>query len=590
MLLCAPSAKAVTFLPDPPPGWHISRLTAPAWAQLFTLREGVLLASTDLLGGGGMQARYDAYRLQPAVGQTGPVATRLRGAVQGEVLSLDDGLVLYRAPRPGTDPEAYVSDLFVRDLASGATTRIPMPAGLTLSAEGSPVVADGVVVWSQTGLGHPSQVMLYDTATESLRSLSAGSVESHDSASIDGDDVVWQTWDGGSRRVLHYNRATGATEELARDLPWSVSLHPQVAAGRVIWVTGEWIGPEAYESSLFMHDLSSGVTQLVSRVRGPNSRIIATLSGDLLVTLVSYDASHFELLARNLSTDSVRSLANLQAQPLSLSVADRMVAWQDLSAQPTGQGYLGKIFLYEDVGGRVTKLAEGVGVGRPIVDQGRVLIMHTVDAVTATLWLAERDDAEPYDHYLDVQPDRAYGEAILDFSARGFVAGYETGAFRTFHPTYPLRRAQLAKILVNAFGLPVEEGMSSSFEDLGPDSIIDLYPHAYVAAATRADLLKGYSPSSFGPWDQLTRAQLVTVLVRAAGRFAPSALSNPPAGYLGSVTGAPEVHAANLRIAEHSGLLQNLTGFGPGWDPNSFARRGEVVQALYDLRKAIEGD
>ena len=55
-------------------------------------------------------------------------------------------------------------------------------------------------------------------------------------------------------------------------------------------------------------------------------------------------------------------------------------------------------------------------------------------------------------------------------------------------------------------------------------------------------------------------------------------------GYVGTVHGAPTVHSTNLLIAEYNGLLDDLEGFGPSWDPNEFARRGEVVQLLDGIR------
>jgi hypothetical protein len=163
------------------------------------------------------------------------------------------------------------------------------------------------------------------------------------------------------------------------------------------------------------------------------------------------------------------------------------------------------------------------------------------------------------------------------------VEGYATGAFRTFDPGNPLLRAQLAKILVNALGLSVDEGMSTTFTDLGPDDQGNLYLHEYVAAAVAAGLLKGYSPTEFGPWDKLTRAQMVTVLVRAVRELSPATLLTPPDDFVGSVIGAPLVHAESLRVAEYNGLLDSLVGFGPHWHPNSFARRGEVIQLLHEL-------
>ena len=582
-----PAAKAADFVPAPPAGWHITQVTPPAWTQEFLLKEGVLVASTELFDAAGLQAHYDVYQLQGS-NQANPVATVLRDALDGAVWSLDDGVVLYSKIRPGTNPNDQFYDLYVRDLGSGAMTKIPIPAGVSLYPGTPPQVDDGRVVWSQFGFQHQAEVMLYDVATGKLQSLTPDPVDSNESPWISGDDVVWQVWDGQTCRILHYDLKTGETEQLAGGIPWTPSLGLQVDNGKVIWVTREWVTPLVAKSSLFLRDLSTGSTQLLATATGQFEDLEATLSGNLLASLISSDGEDFELSARNLSTGSSRSLAEFHAQPLSYSVADGMVAWQDSTELPAGQGYLGKILVYDDATGKVTQLAESVGLGRPIVDRGRVLFFQTIDSMTSALWLAQTDDPEPYDYYLDLEKSDPYREAILDFAGKGYVSGYETGTFRTIHPAGPLLRAQLAKILVNALGLPVDASMSSSFKDLGPDSS-HFYPDEYVAAATKAGLLAGYSPTEFGPWNQLTRAQMVTVLVRAAQKLSPSALTSPPSDYVGSVTGGPEAHAGNLRIAEYNGLLRNLADFGSSWDPNSYARRGEVVQLLFDLKKLTGG-
>ena len=582
-----PAARAADFVPAPPAGWHITRVTPPAWTQSFLLKEGVLVASTDLFDAAGLQAHYDVYQLQGS-NQANPVTTVLRDAFDGAVWSLDDGVVVYSKIRPGTNPNDQFYDLYVRDLGSGATTKIPIPAGVSLYPGTLPQIDDGRVVWSQFGFQHQAEVMLYDVATGKLQNLTPDPVDSNESPWISGDDVVWQVWDGQTYRILHYDLKTRETEQLASGIPWTPSLGLQVDNGKVIWVTREWVTPQVAKSSLFLRDLSTGTTQLLATATGQFEDLEATLSGNLLASLISSDGEDFDLTVRNLSTGSSRSLAEFHAQPLSYSVADGMVAWQDSKELPAGQGYLGKILVYDDTTGKVTQLAESVGLGRPIVDRGRVLFFQTIDSTTSALWLAQADDPQPYDYYLDLEQSDPYREAILDFAGKGYVSGYETGTFRTIHPAGPLLRAQLAKILVNALGLPVDASMSSSFKDLGPDSS-HFYPDEYVAAATKAGLLAGYSPTEFGPWNQLTRAQMVTVLVRAAQKLSPAALTSPPSDYVGSVTGAPEAHAGNLRIAEYNGLLRNLADFGSSWDPNSYARRGEVVQLLYDLKKLTGG-
>ncbi len=144
------------------------------------------------------------------------------------------------------------------------------------------------------------------------------------------------------------------------------SLGLRVDHGKVIWVTREWVTPQVAKSSLFLRDLSTGTTQLLATATGQFEDLEATLSGNLLASLNSSDGEDFDLTVRNLSTGSSRSLAEFHAQPLSYSVGDGMVAWQDSKELPAGQGYLGKILVYDDTTGKVTQLAESVGLGRPM--------------------------------------------------------------------------------------------------------------------------------------------------------------------------------------------------------------------------------
>lgn len=121
------------------------------------------------------------------------------------------------------------------------------------------------------------------------------------------------------------------------------------------------------------------------------------------------------------------------------------------------------------------------------------------------------------------------------------------------------------------------------FDDLGADDPVSLYPHEYVAAAAAEGITRGTGPRRFDPYESITRAQVVTITVRGAESRTPAALRLPSTGYEGSFPGFSEVHGPAMRVAEFSGLLDGLEGFGPGWDPWAAATRGEVAQMLWNL-------
>ncbi len=177
----------------------------------------------------------------------------------------------------------------------------------------------------------------------------------------------------------------------------------------------------------------------------------------------------------------------------------------------------------------------------------------------------------------DVGAGHPYRAAIEGMYDRGIISGYGSGLFG---PNDSVKRAQFAKMIVGTMGLQVYEGMFHPFTDLGSNPAGDLYPHDYIAAAFANGITNGITPTSFGPYVAITRAQVVTMIVRAVGM---SVLTSPPGGYGGSVGDFSATHTPYMRIAEYNGLLAGLQGFGPGWDPWQTASRGECAQILWNL-------
>ena len=123
------------------------------------------------------------------------------------------------------------------------------------------------------------------------------------------------------------------------------------------------------------------------------------------------------------------------------------------------------------------------------------------------------------------------------------------------------------------------------FGDVQIDGYDDpLYPDNYVAVAAENEITVGTTSTTFSPWADISRAQVVTMIVRAAMDVLPPGLLNtPPDDYAGSLPDFTGVHAENLRVAEYNGLLDGLQGFGPSWNPYMPATRGETSQLLANM-------
>ena len=181
----------------------------------------------------------------------------------------------------------------------------------------------------------------------------------------------------------------------------------------------------------------------------------------------------------------------------------------------------------------------------------------------------------------DVGANHRYIVAITSLSDRGVISGFDDG---TFGPDSLVKRMQFAKMIVLDLGFPVTTSDECTFKDVDPSSnpADPFYPDHFVAVASSRGLIMGYpEDNTFRPGKQITRRQVVTMVVRAAG----TKLSTPPADWKGVLDYSDPTHGENIRIAEYNHLLDGLAGLGATWDSGGFATRGECAQLLYNLSK-----
>jgi hypothetical protein len=186
--------------------------------------------------------------------------------------------------------------------------------------------------------------------------------------------------------------------------------------------------------------------------------------------------------------------------------------------------------------------------------------------------------------FSDVASSSPYYAAIHKIAGLDIAGGYRVSdAEIDFRPTNTLYRAQFAKMIAIALGLEVQEGSSSPFADLGEQVIDNLYPHDYVAAAYKAGITSGITASTFAPYKDISRAQVVTLVVRALQKLHPGVLATPASGYRSTWGTFSAVHEENARIAQFNGLLDGLPLTSAAADPWGPMSRGETAQVLANL-------
>ncbi len=176
----------------------------------------------------------------------------------------------------------------------------------------------------------------------------------------------------------------------------------------------------------------------------------------------------------------------------------------------------------------------------------------------------------------DVGASHPYVTAISDLASRGLINGFPDGTFR---PDAPVEREQFAKMIVKTLGLPVSAADADPFTDVprNLDPADPFYPDKYVAVCYEKGLTDAKTPTTFAPFDDLSRAQLITFVARAAN------LPDPPASYSPPFGNFSAEHYSWARKAAYAGLLDGLQGMGPSFDFFQSASRGECAQVLHNL-------
>ena len=175
--------------------------------------------------------------------------------------------------------------------------------------------------------------------------------------------------------------------------------------------------------------------------------------------------------------------------------------------------------------------------------------------------------------FSDVPSTHPHFVAVQFLAARNIVDGYTDGRFGI---NDLVLRAQLAKMAVLAFGLHtevVENQATPTFRDVPWTG--SSYPFDYVEEAASAGLVRGYGNGLYGPFDRLTRIQLVRIVVRGAG----STLATPPAGYTSGFRDVAPEDVATANIARFNRVIDgtSATTFNPYGD----ATRGHAAKVLY---------
>jgi hypothetical protein len=183
-----------------------------------------------------------------------------------------------------------------------------------------------------------------------------------------------------------------------------------------------------------------------------------------------------------------------------------------------------------------------------------------------------RDDSCPMTPFTDADKQAWYHDGVHWAIEKGVMNG--TGE-NTFEPLTSTSRAMIVTMLWRMEGSPQVDG-NATFKDV-PDG--QWYTDAVKWAAAN-DIVKGYNEDAFGPMDDVTREQIVTILYRYA-QFKGVDVSSGETAYLNDYTDAREIAdwaVKAFRWAVDAGVIQGLTE--TTLSPKTNAVRAQVATML----------
>lgn len=454
--------------------------------------------------------------------------------------------------------------LFLYDVAHGTTTKF-----LDRHVATDTLVTDGhyVAWWETLPEGGNPVVRVYDIGAKFIETISDPSERSL-GPHADGGIVAWTAYKPGTSESIGVRVWRGGQVLKFDNKGWVLDIGVESANNRYV----VWMEPAAAGWDIVVYELNSA--QIRTRISVGNGwGLLPRVSGRLLALHSFGEGSN--VAVHDLLYGDTQLLTTGGSNGLGINISDEYIMWYNSA----GQIYVGVCGATPTT----TTVSTTTTTTSPTTTTSSTSTTSSTTTTTVPGGKAFSDVPSGHPHY----------SAIMGMAQLGLIHGYDDGTFR---PQNLVLRQQFAKMIVGATGVPVSESDWSDanppFLDCGPDVLDDLYPHDFIAVAKAYGLTRGRTPTSFAPVANITRAQLITMVVRAAQDFG-FALNPVGPGYYtwGMLRDYNDPnHGDNAQLAEYNGLLNGLQYGNPvsSWIAGN-ATRGEVAQVLWNLMQLPVG-
>ena len=193
---------------------------------------------------------------------------------------------------------------------------------------------------------------------------------------------------------------------------------------------------------------------------------------------------------------------------------------------------------------------------------------------------ADGDIVEPTGHFTDLGPVGWAAEAIEEMHRLGIISGTSD---TEYSPLASVTRADFITLLMRMF--QPEGTPGPGFEDVPASA----YYHDPVTLAQGMGIATGYSETSFGPNDRITRQDMIVLTYRAMKLLGYTVDGTGGAERLAGFPDRGSVSAYAVEAME--GMLAEgyINGRGDTLAPLGTTNRAEAAVFLYQIYKAVLG-
>jgi chitinase len=187
---------------------------------------------------------------------------------------------------------------------------------------------------------------------------------------------------------------------------------------------------------------------------------------------------------------------------------------------------------------------------------------------------------EPIVEFSDMQNFRWAEHSVYKLVEWGIMSGDKHDYQVNFRPSAYMRRAEFAKVLINAFGAYKENAREIRY-----DNTPEKWHFTYVSSMIEAGIARGYSPEWFGSEDNILRQDIAVIIKNAMdyAEFDIPVMSNPPAPFADSENISADSQEAVEYLASRGIFRGDRHG---NFMPHQFAERVEIAVVIERILSA----